>query len=202
MSDHIINLKGIETIYDFSKRKKKGIPPVEKWNPPFCGEIDMHILRNGKWTYMGSEIKRPAMIKLFSNIVRLDDDGHYYLVTPVEKVRIKVDDVPFVAVSMKKIKDEGVNCLSFTTNVQDEVTLSKENPIEIVINDNDEPSPYITIRKNLKALISRSVYYDLINMAEEEIIDDKKFLVIKSNNTSFKIKRFILQKRRYYSLLL
>ena len=187
MSDNIINLKGIETIYDFSKRKKKGIPPVEKWNPPFCGDIDMHILRNGKWTYMGSEIKRPAMIKLFSNIIRLDDDGHYYLVTPVEKVRIKVDDVPFVAVSMNKIKDEGVNCLSFTTNVQDEVTLSKENPIEIVINDNDEPSPYITIRKNLKALISRSVYYDLINMAEEEIIDDKKFLVIKSNNTLFKL---------------
>jgi hypothetical protein len=187
MSDNIINLKGIETIYDFSKRKKKGIPPVEKWNPPFCGDIDMHILRNGKWTYMGSEIKRPAMIKLFSNIIRLDDDGHYYLVTPVEKVRIKVDDVPFVAVSMNKIKDEGVNCLSFTTNVQDEVTLSKENPIEIVINDNEEPSPYITIRKNLKALISRSVYYDLINMAEEEIIDDKKFLVIKSNNTLFKL---------------
>jgi len=187
MSDNVINLKGIETIYDFSKRKKKGIPPVEKWNPPFCGDIDMHILRNGKWTYMGSEIKRPAMIKLFSNIIRLDDDGHYYLVTPVEKVRIKVDDVPFVAVSMNKIKDKGVNCLSFTTNVQDEVTLSKENPIEIVINDNEEPSPYITIRKNLKALISRSVYYDLINMAEEEIIDDKKFLVIKSNNTLFKL---------------
>ena len=187
MSDNIINLKGIETIYDFSKRKKKGIPPVEKWNPPFCGDIDMHILRNGKWTYMGSEIKRPAMIKLFSNIIRLDDDGHYYLVTPVEKVRIKVDDVPFVAVSMKKIKEEGFNCLSFMTNVQDEVTLSKENPIEIIINDNDEPSPYITIRKNLKALISRPVYYDLINMAEEEIIDDKKFLVIKSNNTLFKL---------------
>ena len=187
MSDHIINLRGIETIYDFSKRKKKGIPPVEKWNPPFCGEIDMHILRNGKWTYMGSEIKRPAMIKLFSNIIRLDDDGHYYLVTPVEKVRIKVDDVPFLAVSMNKIKEEGINCLSFMTNVQDEVTLSKENPIEIVINDNDEPSPYITIRKNLKALISRSVYYDLINMAEEEIIDNKKFLVIKSKNTLFKL---------------
>ena len=187
MSDHIINLKGIETIYDFSKRKKKGIPPVEKWNPPFCGDIDMHILRNGKWTYMGSEIKRPAMIKLFSNIIRLDDDGHYYLVTPVEKVRIKVDDVPFVAVSMNKTEDEGINCLSFMTNVQDEVMLSKENPIEIVINDNDEPSPYIIVRKNLKALISRSVYYDLINMAEEEMIDDKKFLVIKSNNTLFKL---------------
>ena len=187
MSDNIINIKGIETIYDFSKRKKKGIPPVEKWNPPFCGDIDMHILRNGKWTYMGSEIKRPAMIKLFSNIIRLDDDGYYYLVTPVEKVRIKVDDVPFVAVSMNKIEDEGVSYLSFTTNVQDEIILSKENPIEIVINDNDEPSPYITIRKNLKALISRSVYYDLINMAEEEIIEDKKFLVIKSNNTLFKL---------------
>jgi|TARA_B100000929_G_scaffold286555_1_gene271891 hypothetical protein len=187
MSKQIINLKGIETIYDFSKRKKKGIPPVEKWNPPFCGDIDMHILRNGKWTYMGSEIKRPAMIKLFSNIIRLDEDGHYYLVTPVEKVRIKVDDVPFVAVSMNKTTEKGIDSLSFVTNVQDEVVLSKENPIEIVINDNDEPSPYITIRRNLKALISRAVYYDLINMAEEEIIDDKKFLVIKSNNTPFKL---------------
>ena len=187
MSEQIINLKGIETIYDFSKRKKKGIPPVEKWNPPFCGDIDMHILRNGKWTYMGSEIKRPAMIKLFSNILRLDEDGHYYLVTPVEKVRIKVDDVPFVAVSMNKTTEKGIDSLSFVTNVQDEVVLSKENPIEIVINDNDEPSPYITIRRNLKALISRAVYYDLINMAEEEIIDDKKFLVIKSNNTPFKL---------------
>ncbi len=88
---------------------------------------------------------------------------------------------------MKKINDKGVSCLSFTTNVQDEVTLSRENPIEIVINDNDEPSPYITIRKNLKALISRSVFYDLINMAEEEIIKDKKFLVIKSNHISFKL---------------
>ena len=150
MSKQIINLKGIETIYDFSKRKKKGIPPVEKWNPPFCGDIDMHILRNGKWTYMGSEIKRPAMIKLFSNIIRLDEDGHYYLVTPVEKVRIKVDDVPFVAVSMNKTTEKGIDSLSFVTNVQDEVVLSKENPIEIVINDNDEPSPYITIRRNLK----------------------------------------------------
>ena len=187
MSEQIINLEGIETIYDFSKRKKKGIPPVEKWNPPFCGDIDMHILRNGKWTYMGSEIKRPAMIKLFSNIIRLDEDGHYYLVTPVEKVRIKVDDVPFVAVSMNKTTEKGIDSLSFVTNVQDEVVLSKENPIEIVINDNDEPSPYITIRRNLKALISRAVYYDLINMAEEEIIDDKKFLVIKSNNTPFKL---------------
>ena len=187
MSEQIINLKGIETIYDFSKRKKKGIPPVEKWNPPFCGDIDMHILRNGKWTYMGSEIKRPAMIKLFSNIIRLDEDGHYYLVTPVEKVRIKVDDVPFVAVSMNKTTEKGIDSLSFVTNVQDEVVLSKENPIEIVIDDNDEPSPYITIRRNLKALISRAVYYDLINMAEEEIIDDKKFLVIKSNNTPFKL---------------
>ena len=187
MSEQIINLKGIETIYDFSKRKKKGIPPVEKWNPPFCGDIDIHILRNGKWTYMGSEIKRPAMIKLFSNIIRLDEDGHYYLVTPVEKVRIKVDDVPFVAVSMNKTTEKGIDSLSFVTNVQDEVVLSKENPIEIVINDNDEPSPYITIRRNLKALISRAVYYDLINMAEEEIIDDKKFLVIKSNNTPFKL---------------
>ena len=187
MSEQIINLKGIETIYDFSKRKKKGIPPVEKWNPPFCGDIDMHILRNGKWTYMGSEIKRPAMIKLFSNIIRLDEDGHYYLVTPVEKVRIKVDDVPFVAISMNKTTEKGIDSLSFVTNVQDEVVLSKENPIEIVINDNDEPSPYITIRRNLKALISRAVYYDLINMAEEEIIDDKKFLVIKSNNTPFKL---------------
>ena len=187
MNDNLINLKGIETVYSFSKNKKKGIPPVEKWDPPFCGDIDIHILRNGKWMYMGSEIKRPAMIKLFSNILRLDEDGFYYLVTPVEKVRIKVDDAPFVAIAMQKYSDNGVENLEFITNVQDQIILSKEHPIDIVIKENNEPSPYITVRKNLKALISRSVYYELIDIADQEVINNKKYLILKSNNSIFKI---------------
>ena len=89
MSDDPVNLKGIETIYSFSKSNKKSLPPIEKWNPPFCGDIDMKISKSGKWYYMGSEIKRPAMVKLFSGILRLDSDNSYYLVTPVEKVRIQ-----------------------------------------------------------------------------------------------------------------
>ena len=176
MSDDPVNLKGIETIYSFSKSNKKSLPPIEKWNPPFCGDIDMTISKSGKWYYMGSEIKRPAMVKLFSGILRLESDNSYYLVTPVEKVRIQVEDAPFVAVAITKEQSEGMNTVTFRTNLNDEIVLSKENPLSIEIKKNDEPSPYITVRNNLRALISRSVFYDLINMAEEEIIKDKKFL--------------------------
>ena len=162
-------------------------PEIKKTTKNICGDFNIKIDKNGLWYYQGTPINRKSLIKLFSSILTKDKEGIYWLTTPYERGTIQVDDVPFIAVSMKKINDKGVSCLSFTTNVQDEVTLSKENPIEIVINDNDEPSPYITIRKNLKALISRSVFYDLINMAEEEIIKDKKFLVIKSNHISFKL---------------
>jgi hypothetical protein len=187
MSDDPVNLKGIETIYSFSKSNKKSLPPIEKWNPPFCGDIDMTISKSGKWYYMGSEIKRPAMVKLFSGILRLESDNLYYLVTPVEKVRIKVEDAPFVAVAITKEQSEGMNTVTFRTNLNDEIVLSKENPLSIEIKKNDEPSPYITVRNNLRALISRSVFYELVDLAETIPIDGVPYLAIKSQGEIFKI---------------
>ena len=187
MSDNKINLKGIETVYGFSKSGKKGLPPVDKWNPPFCGDIDLKILRDGRWMYMGTEIKRPAMVRLFSTILRFDSDGEYYLVTPVEKVRIQVEDTPFLIVSMDKLKKENKTSLIFYTSLQDEIILTKKNPISIEVNDKNEPSPYILVRNNLRGLISRSVYYELIEYAQERTIEDKNFLTIESNNEIFKM---------------
>ena len=187
MNDDPVNLKGIETIYSFSKSNKKSLPPIEKWNPPFCGDIDMTISKSGKWYYMGSEIKRPAMVKLFSGILRLESDNSYYLVTPVEKVRIQVEDAPFVAVAITKEQSEGMNTVTFRTNLNDEIVLSKENPLSIEIKKNDEPSPYITVRNNLRALISRSVFYELVDLAETIPIDGVPYLAIKSQGEIFKI---------------
>ena len=187
MSDDPVNLKGIETIYSFSKSNKKSLPPIEKWNPPFCGNIDMTISKSGKWYYMGSEIKRPAMVKLFSGILRLESDNSYYLVTPVEKVRIQVEDAPFVAVAITKEQSEGMNTVTFRTNLNDEIVLSKENPLSIEIKKNDEPFPYIIVRNNLRALISRSVFYELVDLAETIPIDGVPYLAIKSQGEIFKI---------------
>jgi hypothetical protein len=180
--------KGLETIYEFSKQQKNSLPPVDKWNPKFCGDIDMKIMRNGKWFYMGTEIKRPAMVKLFSGILRLDSDNFYYLVTPVEKVRISVEDAPFIATSLISENKDNINHLYFITNVNEKILLTKNNPLEIKINSiTEEPSPYIFVRKNLKALISRSVFYELIELASKKNIDGKDCLVIDSAGEVFKL---------------
>ena len=180
--------KGLETIYEFSKQQKNSLPPVDKWNPKFCGDIDMKIMRNGKWFYMGTEIKRPAMVKLFSGILRLDSDNCYYLVTPVEKVRISVEDAPFIATSLISEKKDNINHLYFITNVNEKILLTKNNPLEIKIdNKTEEPSPYIFVRKNLKALISRSVFYELIELASKKNIDGKDCLVLASAGEVFKL---------------
>ena len=180
--------KGLETIYEFSKQQKNSLPPVDKWNPKFCGDIDMKIMRNGKWFYMGTEIKRPAMVKLFSGILRLDSDNCYYLVTPVEKVRISVEDAPFIATSLISKNKDNINHLYFITNVNEKILLTKNNPLEIKIdNKTEEPSPYIFVRKNLKALISRSVFYELIELASKKNIDGKDCLVIDSAGEVFKL---------------
>ena len=180
--------KGLETIYEFSKKEKNSLPPVDKWNPEFCGDIDMKIMRNGKWFYMGTEIKRPAMVKLFSGILRLDSDNCYYLVTPVEKVRISVEDAPFIATSLISENKDNINHLYFITNVNEKILLTKNNPLEIKINNiTEEPSPYIFVRKNLKALISRSVFYELIELATKKSIDGKDCLVLASAGEVFKL---------------
>ncbi len=141
---------------------KKGLPPVEKWNPPFCGDIDMRIARDGTWFYMGTPIGRKEMVKLFSTIIRKDDDD-YFLVTPVEKVGIIVDDAPFVAVDFTVTPDG----IEFVTNVEDTALAGAEHPIRVERDpETGEPSPYVLIRRNLWALIDRKSFYRLVELGE------------------------------------
>ncbi len=161
-------------------------PPVHLWNPDFCGDLDMRIARDGTWFYMGSPIGRKPLVKLFSGVLRLDDDEKYYLVTPVEKIGITVDDAPFVAVEMFRKGEGKGQILSFRTQVDDFVIADMEHPLRLSINaDNDEPSPYIKVRSNLEALIVRSVFYDLVELAVEEKIDGKPRFGVWSSGAFF-----------------
>ncbi|HQU67992.1 MAG TPA: DUF1285 domain-containing protein [Albidovulum sp.] len=143
---------------------KKGPPPVHLWNPPFCGDLDMEIRRDGTWFYLGTPIGRYPLVKLFSSIIRKDGDA-YFLVTPVEKVGIRVADAPFVAVDANASGSGRDQSITFTTNVEDEVTAGTDHPIRVTRDPKTgEPSPYVLIRRNLEALIDRKTFYRLIEL--------------------------------------
>jgi hypothetical protein len=166
---------------------KKGFPPVHLWNPDFCGDIDMRIARDGTWYYLGTPIGRKPMVKLFSGIIRRDGDD-YFLVTPVEKVGIKVDDAPFVAVSLKVEGEGEAQRLHFTSNVEDEVMAGKEHPIRVEIDpQTQEPAPYLLMRTNLEALIHRNVFYQLVELAVPREIDGLTWLGVWSDGEFFPI---------------
>lgn len=144
--------------------KTRGLPPVHLWNPPFCGDLDMRIARDGTWFYQGTPIGRPALVKLFSSILKFED-GKYYLVTPVEKVGITVDDAPFVAVSFEADGSGEAQTLTFTTLTGDVAVAGPDHPIRIAHDaETGEPSPYILIRANLEALIDRKNFYRLVDL--------------------------------------
>lgn len=166
----------------------KGLPPVHKWNPPYCGEIDMEIRRNGQWFYLGTPINRPALARLFSTVLRHDDDGFYYLVTPVEKVRIRVEDAPFLAITVDRHEEGDTNYLRFTTQTGDVVVAGPEHPIRMVYRPDGEPSPYVHVRDNLEALISRNVYYQLVEWGAQDM--EPGILSVRSAGAAFEIGRF------------
>ena len=147
----------------------KGPPPLHLWNPPFCGDIDMRIARDGTWFYLGTPIGRPALVKLFSSIIRREGDA-YFLVTPVEKVGIIVDDAPFLAIDLDVAGIGHNQCVTFTTQVGDTALAGPANPLRV---DRDattgEPSPYILIRANLEALIDRKSFYRLIDLCQHDV---------------------------------
>lgn len=166
-----------------AKEGKKGLPPVHLWNPPFCGNIDMRIARDGTWFYMGTPIGRKELVNLFSTIIRRDGDD-YFLVTPVEKVGITVDDAPFVAIDFDKT-DAG---LQFLTNVGDEVVAGPDHPIWVVRDpETGEPSPYVLIRANLEALIDRKSFYRLVDLGEEDLVDGVAWFGVRSHDVFFPI---------------
>lgn len=144
---------------------EKGLPPVEQWNPALCGDIGMEILADGTWKHEGARITREALVRLFASILRKDEDGETYLVTPVEKIRVRVADAPFVAVRADRHGDGCDQTLVFTTNVGDVVRAGPEHPIRVRF-ANGEPRPYVLVRGRLEARILRAPFYELVEWSE------------------------------------
>ncbi|MDR6757703.1 hypothetical protein J2Y48_003000 [Mycoplana sp. BE70] len=168
--------------------QSRGLPPVDKWNPPDCGDIDMEIRADGTWFYMGTPIGRAPLVRLFSTVLRRDEDGKTYLVTPVEKVGIRVVDAPFVAVEMD-VQGEGEGqTLTFRTNVGDVVEAGIGHPLRFVIfGENNELKPYLHVRGRLEALISRPVMYDIVALGETIDIDGTPMFAVRSGGAVFPI---------------
>ena len=155
-----------ETIADSAQKATKGAgpAPVYLWNPPFCGDLDMRIARDGTWFYLGTPIGRPALVKLFSNILRKDGED-YFIVTPVEKVGIMVEDAPFVAVDFEATGAGPAQELRFVTHVGDHAVAGPDHPIRVRHDpETGEPAPYVLIRANLEALINRKSFYRLVDL--------------------------------------
>lgn len=144
--------------------EEKKLPPVEKWNPSHCGDSEMRIARDGTWYHQGSPIGRQAMVRLFSTILRREPDGRFVLVTPVEKLDIEVEDAPFVAVELKAEGEGESMSLAFRLNTGDLVVADPGHPLRFEAGP-DGPHPYVRVRGGLDALVARSVYYELAELA-------------------------------------
>ena len=166
--------------------KKGGLPPVHLWNPPFCGDLDMRIARDGTWFYLGTPIGRQPLVRLFSTILKLED-GKYFLVTPVEKVGITVDDAPFVAVDFTVAGEGEAQVLRFETNVGDFAEAGPEHPIRVVRDESGEPSPYVMIRAGLEALIDRKSFYRLVELGMHHQHDGARWFGLWSGGEFFPV---------------
>jgi hypothetical protein len=149
------------------RARSGGLPPVERWDPPLSGDIDIRIARDGTWYHEGGPIERLELVQLFASLLKYEN-GEYFLVTPVEKWRIQVEDAPFLAVAVEREVDAGgTSRLVFTTNTGDQVIAGPEHPLRVSVDpDSGEPSPYLLVRRNLEALLSRPVFYQLAELAE------------------------------------
>lgn len=164
---------------------KRGPAPVHLWNPPFCGDLDMRIARDGTWFYLGSPIGRARLVQLFSTIIRKDGDS-YFLVTPVEKVGIVVDDAPFVATDFDANGEGEEQDLTFVTHVGDSVIAGPDHPIRVSIDPKtEEPSPYVLIRANLEALIDRKSFYRLVEFTVPHDVNGVNFMGVWSGGSFF-----------------
>jgi hypothetical protein len=164
----------------------RGLPPVDRWNPEFCGDIDMRIGADGIWYYQNSPIGRKPLVRLFSTLLRKDEDGKTYLVTPVEKVGITVDDAHFLAVSMIVEGEGDAQVLRFVTNCDDEVTVDADHPMRFVRQKGtDGLKPYILVRGRLEALLTRSIFYDLVELGVTRTIDGADWFGVWSSGQFF-----------------
>jgi len=165
----------------------KGPAPVHLWNPPFCGDLDMEIRRDGTWFYLGTPIGRPELVRLFSSILKREGD-RYFLVTPVEKVGIRVADAPFVAVDFRTEGEGRDQRLTFVTQVGEEVTAGPDHPIRVQRDpETGEPSPYVLVRANLEALIDRKSFYRLVEIGAHEPHEGESWFGLWSGGRFFPI---------------
>jgi hypothetical protein len=169
-------------------RAGKGLPPVDRWNPDFCGDLDIEIKADGTWFYLGTPIGRMPLVQLFSTVLRKDVDGKTYLVTPVEKVGIRVVDAPFIAVEMSVTGEGDEQKITFRTNVGDVVEAGPEHPLRFV----DEPEtgglkPYVLVRGRLEALVARPVMYELVQYGEEIEVDGSMMFAVRSGGEVYPI---------------
>jgi uncharacterized protein len=162
----------------------KGLPPVHLWNPPFCGDIDMRIAGDGTWFYMGTPIGRPALVRLFSTILKREG-GKHFLVTPVEKVGIRVDDAPFMAVEMRKETGSRGRVLRFRSNVDDWVDCDCDHRLRFEAAADGGLTPYLHVRADLWAKVTRALYYDLVDMGEERVVDGRPMFGVASAGEFF-----------------
>lgn len=174
----------LKAAQDAAKQGK--LPPVHLWNPEFCGDLDMEIRRDGTWFYEGTPIGRKPLVRLFSTILKLED-GKYFLVTPVEKVGIRVVDAPFVAVDINATGDDDAQSIAFTTNVGDTVVAGPDHAIRVARDESGEPSPYVHIRAGLEALIDRKSFYRLVDMGTSHTVDGTDMFGVWSDGTFFPI---------------
>lgn len=168
---------------------QRGLPPVHLWHPEHCGEIDIRIRKDGVWFHEGTPIGREALVRLFSTVLRLDPDG-YHLVTPVEKLKIQVEDAPFIATRVDAVpgRDGAGDVLRFETNVGDVVEAGPDNAIRVETDPaTGEPRPYLHVRRGLEALIARPVFYELVELAAERDTPEGPRLGVGSHGAWFPI---------------
>lgn len=165
-----------------------GLPPLEKWNPELSGDIDIVIARDGEWLYEGKAIGREAIVRLFSTILRREGDGHYYLVTPVEKWRISVEDAPLLAHSLNANGEGREQVLSVTTNTGETVEIGEEHPLYVgTYEGTEEPRPVIKLRHGIEARLVTAAYYDLADLVSEEQINGESAIGVWSKGNFYKI---------------
>jgi hypothetical protein len=159
------------------------LPPVDKWSPEFCGDIDIQIKHDGTWFYMGTPIGRKALVKLFASVLKREDN-HYFLVTPAEKVGIQVEDSPFIITQWQKADDK----LALTTSTGNDLIISSENPIQIFADKKTGAYlPYALVRKNLWGRLHQNVFYQLAELGREQELDGKHHLMLNSGDYHFSL---------------
>ena len=181
-------LEGLAAAARSAGGERRKLPPVHLWNPEFCGDIDMRIAADGTWFYMGTPIGRPALVQLFSTILRKDPE-RYVLVTPVERVGIRVDDAPFLGVELVKAVDERGQVLRLRTNVEDWVEIDADHPLRFEEGASEGLKPYVRVRDKLEALVKRALFYDLVDWGEVREIEGVEMFGVASAGEFFPMAR-------------